>query len=177
MTRAVWTALTSIATLGLAACGGPAPGEGMESEMAPEPMPEIVPADEAIRTAAIPDIDPERMQEAEIDKVLPAGARCTFSYTAAGRPVLAGAPAERGKGVVKIHGRLVALEVDATSIDALAGPTEFRAEGMRLTVRPLEEAGETIDPDRQRKAEMRFEIKEGLTVGYRGWYRCRSSGA
>lgn len=82
-----------MSALGLTACGGPAPGEGMESEMAPEPMPEIVPADEAIHAAAIPAIDPERIQEAEIDKVLPDGARCTFSYTAAGRPVLAGAPA------------------------------------------------------------------------------------
>lgn len=163
--------LTAASAAALAGCGGPAPGEGIESEMAPEPMPEIVSADEAIHTAAIPAIDPETMQTAEIDKVLPPGTRCGFAYTASSRPVLSGS---NGAGVVKIHGRLVELRSDATTAEALAGPTTFQTEGMRLTVRPLDEKPRVQDGESQQKAEMHFEIEDGLTVGYRGWYRCSS---
>ena len=169
MTTTLYMTLAGVSAGALAACGGPAPGEGMESEMAPEPMPEIVSADQALHTAAIPAIDPETMQEAEIDKVLPAGSRCGFSYTSSSRPVLSGGT---GTGVVKIHGRLVALQSDATTADALAGPITFQTEGMQLTVRPLEDKPRVRNGESRQKAEMHFEIEDGLTVGYRGWYSC-----
>jgi len=173
MARFPTNGLRAAGLLALAACGGPVPGEAVDSAMAPEPMPEIVSPDRAIHTAAIPSIDPEAMQAAEIERVLPAGPRCGFSYTATSMPVLSGAVSPRGgsAGVVKIHGRLVELRSEASSLESLTGPTEFSADGIRMDVRPL---GETvrIRNGEPWEAEMHFRIEEGLTVGYRGWYGC-----
>ncbi|MBB4658133.1 hypothetical protein [Parvularcula dongshanensis] len=168
--------LAPLAAFLLAACGGPAPGEGMDAPMASEPVPEVVPARDAVMTADIPTIDPGTMNEAEIEKVLPEGPRCSFVYTAASPPVLAGAlPAGGGpaRGVVKIHGRLVALEGAVQDFDALRGGTRFASGDVSLEVSPdPQKEGRVRDGVRRRPADMVFRLEEGLTVGYRGWWRC-----
>ena len=173
-TNTLTPGLMATASLGFIACGGPAPGEGMESKMAPEALPEVVSAQSAIQIAAIPAIDPETMEDAEIDKVLPPGARCGFSYTSSSQPVLSG---DGGTGVVKIHGRLVKLQASTASSEISSKPAEYRTEGMRLTVRLLEDNPKRKNGTTRQEAEMHFEIEEGLTVGYRGYYTCKPANA
>lgn len=145
----------------------------MEQPLAEEPMPEVVSAEEAIQSPNIPAIDPLTMHESEVQKVVPAGPRCSFAYTAASPPVLVGATdrqTNRLIGVVKLHGRLVELTANqADPLEALAtGPT-FTADGLRLAVEPEPATGGTG----RRPANMHFEIlEEGLLIGYRGWYSC-----
>ena len=160
--------------IGLTACGGAAPGEGMETAMAPEPMPEVVSAIEAVTSAAIPAVDPESMHDAEIDKVLGSQSYCGFSYSTDGGPILAGTADDgtAGRAVVKIHGRLVELALAAGSPDTLEDVLRYNTDGIDIAVRLLSKNGtETIGPKKQ-EAEMIFELEQGLTVGYRGWYRC-----
>lgn len=151
--------------------------EAQVVEMAPEPAPEIVPASVAVSRSAVPTIDPGALDEAEIAKVLPPGPRCAFSYTAAGHPVLAAAPLPDGahtRAVVKINGRLVVLEAEAGNIEALQRRTVFAADGMRLTVTPRRENGEGERSSGLGRwnTDMLFELDEGLSAGYGGWYRC-----
>lgn len=160
----------------LTACGDPAPGEGIEKKNSAETMPEIVPAAEAIRTAAIPTIDLHTMDEAEYEKILAKAQRCRFLYTSGGGPVLA-ASAAGGKpatGVVKIHGKLVELKAErVTSFDALLNGATFVADGIRVQVIPdADESFELHDGRTQREADAILELEQGLKVGYRGWYAC-----
>lgn len=161
------TALTSV--LLLAACGDPAPGEGVAHPPMQAPAPEIVPAQQALQTPDIPAIDPQTMQQAEIDKVLPPGPRCSFLYTAESRPILVATPAEGGaQGVIKLHGKLVRVQAPAGDLQALAGGGTFSAEGVTLEVAPEEQAvaAEPVP------ADLHFSLDAGLNVGYHGWYGC-----
>lgn len=160
------------ATLLLAACGDPAPGEGVESPLMQKPMPEIISAQQAIQTPDLPTIDPQTLHESEIEKVLPAGPRCAFAYTAESPPVLAAtiAGTNGALGVIKIHGKLV--KVTAASIlsyEALAAGARFTTDGVIITVTLPED--EDLDSTRW-PADMEFELEQGLQVGYRGWYSC-----
>ncbi len=166
--------------LALAACGDPAPGEGMEKPLARKPLPEVVSAREALQTPDLTIIDPATMDKAEIHKVIPAGPQCSFAYTAESFPVLAGGTDDKAAGgvagVVKLHGRLVELSArQAKTFDELTSGVVFTADGIQLTVTP--------DPDNdasqtqgawRRPANLIFELDQGLRVGYRGWYSCRS---
>lgn len=164
-------------TLLLAACGDPAPGEGMEKLPIEEPMPKVVPAPEAVQSPDIASIDPTTMEEAEIDKVIPQGPRCRFAYTAASRPILAaGIAAERGiaLGVIKIHGRLIEVTASEMSeFKTLADGAIFTADGLRLEVSPIPNEAGTRQKDKWRRpSHLRFELEQGLRVDYRGWYTC-----
>lgn len=165
----------------LAACGDPAPGEGIGKRNSAETMPEIVPAAEAIRTAAIPTIDLHTMDEAEYEKVLSEGQRCRFLYTSGGGPVLAASATggEAATGVVKIHGKLIELKAErVTSFDALLNGATFVADGLRVQVIPdADENFELHDGRTQREADAILELEQGLKVGYRGWYACEQETA
>ncbi|MEL7560032.1 hypothetical protein [Stutzerimonas chloritidismutans] len=158
-----------LAALLLTACGDPAPGEGVKKPLMSGPTPEVVSAREAVGTPDIPTIDPQTLDAAEIDKVLAAGPRCIFAYTAESSPVVAleltGDTA--GQGVVKVNGRLVKLAAQR----AEAGGFALSAEGMSVSIKPAEIAGDTM-PTKLSEADMVFELDQGLRVGYRGWYRC-----
>ncbi|MAM88311.1 MAG: hypothetical protein CME36_13490 [unclassified Hahellaceae] len=160
------------ATLLMSACDNPAPGEGMPKPLAQGPMPEVVSVTEALQSPDLTTVDPGLLHQAEVDKVLPpSGLRCSFAYTAEGRPVLTAAllpESQQAKAVMKLHGRLVVVSTqDMHGPDSLANGAAFSAEGLRATVRPERKAS-----SKHRVADMTFELDQGLLVGYRGWYSC-----
>lgn len=170
--RLALCALLLPSTLILAACDNPAPGEGMPKPLAEGPLPSVVSVSEALSSPVLTAVDPGPLNQAEADKVLPPGPRCSFAYTAESPPVLIASPlpnTQMARGVVKLHGLLV--EVNSQSIqgvESLAQGATFTAEGLRLEIKP--EGGEI---GAQRVANMKFELdQEGLLVGYRGWYSC-----
>jgi hypothetical protein len=65
---------------------------------------------------------------------------------------------------MKLNGVLVALKGAG---DADAGGVEFSTPGTAITVRPLGD-----EADWRSDAELVFELDQGLTVGYRGFYKC-----
>lgn len=168
-----WKLLTPLAALLLTACGDPAPGEGVKKPLMSDPPPEVVGAREAVNTPDIPTIDPQTLDAAEIDKVLGAGPRCIFAYTAESPPVVALQVTgdNAGEGVVKIHGRLVKLAAQR----AEAGGFALSGDGMSVNIEPPA-AADDARPTELREADMLFELEQGLRVGYRGWYRCADAG-
>lgn len=163
----------------LAACGDPAPGEGVEQAHGAETMPEVVSAAEAIQSPHVPAIDLLSMHEAEYEKIVPDQHQCVFRYTSEGRPVLAAAIRDgHAVAAVKIHGKLVELVAEnTTSFDALTSGATFSAEGTQVRVTPGDDAPfESREGHLQREAEAVFELEQGLKAGYRGWYACESTG-
>lgn len=161
----------------LSACGDPAPGEGMEQPMMQETMPEVVAGPEAINSVEIPGIDLGTLTSAEIDKVLPDGPRCMFSYSAEGPPILAATPVapDGAQGVVKIHGRLVEVRADSVNgLERLAADVRFTAEDIRLDIKPDPDDAGVGQLGQRMPADMEFELEQGLQVGYRGWYKCEA---
>ena len=135
-------------------------------------MPKITTASEAIRTPVIPKLDPAVLDTAEIDKVLPAGPRCTFRYTQASPPVLSSTLSTSGaqaEGVVKINNRLVKVNSPAAKTwQDLETGAAFSAEQIQLDVIP--ESSTPTDGDRV--ATMHFSVQPDFHVGYKGWYHC-----
>ena len=169
--------ILSTVTLGtafLAGCGDPAPGEGVENPMMQGPSPEVVGAQEAVNSPDIPAIDPQTMQEAEIEKVLGDAAYCAYRYTAESPPILAISQSNQDAGsqaVAKIHGRLVQLTSDQKpSYESLQQGLLFAADGM--TMRVVSEELEKPESGKQFTAELHFSLQQGLNVGYLGWYEC-----
>jgi hypothetical protein len=169
-----WKLLMPLAALLLTACGDPAPGEGVKTPPMSDPSPKIVSAREAVNTPDIPTIDPQALDAAEIEKVLGAGQRCIFAYTAESPPVVAldVTGDNAGQGVMKIHGRLVKLAAQRTE----AGGFALSGDGMSVNIEPASAANDAM-PTELREADMLFELEQGLRVGYRGWYRCSESGS
>ena len=163
----------------LSACGDPAPGEGVEQRPMHEPMPEIVSLDQALQTPVIPTVDLGTMHAAEIEKILGAGPLCFFAYTAGSPPVLAVQNAENGtgRGVIKVHGKLVELQQDAApDYHGMGEPIALEAGGAQVKVTLAPETDiDGLDPGREYAADAVFTLDQGLKVGYRGWYRCRGS--
>lgn len=164
-----WKMLTPLAALLLTACGDPAPGEGVKQPLMSDPSPKIVGAREAVGTPDIPTIDPQTLDAAEIEKVLGAGPRCIFAYTAESPPVVALELTndKSGQGLVKVHGRLVKLAAQRAEVGGFA----LSADGMSVRIQAAAEAGDAM-PTELAEADMVFELEQGLRVGYRGWYRC-----
>lgn len=140
---------------------------GPPARLGPEAPPRVVPAPEAIQQANIAEVDPGELDEAEIDEVLGPGPRCSFRYSRTGPPVVA-AGTDTGRGVVKLHGRLV--EVTAAGPDAGAsarGGVTLSADGIEIVVEPRGGTDEAL-----REAAARMHLAAGLTVGYVGYYAC-----
>jgi len=165
----VWKSLTPLAALLLTACGDPAPGEAVKEPLMSGPPPKVVSASEAVSTPDIPTIDPQTLDDAEIEKVLGAGPRCIFAYTAESPPVVAleVAGQDAGQGVVKIHGRLVKLAAQRVE----AGGFALSGDSMSIRIEPAAGKGDAM-PNDLTEADTLFELEQGLRVGYRGWYRC-----
>ena len=140
--------------------------------------PEIVSLQEALNTPDIAALDPGPMSEAEANSALEPGPGCRFSRTAEGRPILV-ARAPEGEagfadGVMKLNGKLVLLRSRSQGgfEGLLSGPV-MAAEGVRMSVMPVpDEETEIVDGMRRRVADLVFELDQGLTVGYRGYYSC-----
>lgn len=158
MTRAV---LSLGALLLVAGCEGGAP----PTQSQPPQVADLAPAGQAVRSSHVPSIDPHTMVDAEIIRVLGAPPHCSFRYTKSGKAVLAFVPGSAG--VVKVNGRLVRLR--AASAAAQGGV--LGAEGMRLQVLP-DPPDTGIPPGEKRPADLRFVLRDGLSVGYRGFFDC-----
>ncbi|WP_373185533.1 hypothetical protein [Halopseudomonas sp.] len=76
-----------------------------------------------------------------------------------------------------MRGKLVLLEMqEAFEPARLSQPAVLLAYGARieLTMAPADEGGDT-EAEPERAADVVFSLNEGLRVGYRGWYDCRST--
>ena len=69
---------------------------------------------------------------------------------------------QTGAAAVKLNGVLVDLEL----VDGAEG-ARFEAPGLTVSVERLEE-----DADWRQGASLVFELEQGLSVGYRGFYEC-----
>ncbi|WP_299653672.1 DUF305 domain-containing protein [uncultured Jannaschia sp.] len=121
--------------------------------------------EDALANTLISTLDLAPMPEAEADRVLEAGGRCTFNRSPETDPVLWGNQ-EGDAGAMKLNGVLVSLE---GSGEAAGGGIEFSAPGTTITVRPL-----GAEADWRANAELVFALDEGFSVGYRGFYRCEA---
>lgn len=119
--------------------------------------------EDALSNTLISTLDPAPMPEAEADRVLDAEARCTFNRSPESEPIL-WAGQNGGAAAMKLNGVLVPLEAAG---DPQAGTAEFSAPGTTITVRPLGD-----EADWRADAELVFELDQGLTIGYRGFYAC-----
>jgi hypothetical protein len=119
--------------------------------------------EDALSNTLVSQLDLAPMPQAEADRVLAAGDRCAFNRSPETHPVL-WADRQSGAAAMKLNGVLVTLEA-AGETDS--GGMEFSAPGTTVTVRPLGE-----EADWRSDAELVFELDQGLTVGYRGFYAC-----
>lgn len=163
----------------LAGCGDPAPGEGMRTPMMQGPSPEVVGAQKAVSSPDIPAIDPQTMEQAEIEKVLGDVPYCGYRYTAESPPILAISDTDQGQGsqaVTKIHGRLVELSADQNpGYENLKKGLVLTAEGMEMrVVSDGESEPESAKPGELVTAELHFSLQQGLNIGYLGWYECKA---
>ena len=139
----------------------------------PGTPPGVASAEAAIRSAKLAGTDLAELDAAEVERVLGPGPRCEFSYSRAAGPVVAAtAPAggAAGQGVVKLHGRLVAL---GSRVDARGDPGRLvlAGEGIRVTVAPA--PGSVAADGAPREAFARLVLAAGLEVGYAGFHACR----
>lgn len=121
--------------------------------------------EDALSNTLISQLDLAPMPEAQADQMLEAGARCTFNRSPEADPIL-WASQEAGAAAMKLNGILVDLEVAGEPED---GALEFSAPGTSITVRRLGD-----EADWRQNAELVFELEQGLTVGYRGFYECEA---
>jgi hypothetical protein len=143
--------------------------EGAQAGRKPQPPAEELSAGEAARRAELATTDLESLTDAELQRVLGAGPVCRFSYAPDQAPVAAAtAPgASAGRGVIKLHGRLVPMNVRYAT---LAGDG-FELSSDDVTVVAAAEEG-TAESD-ARKAEARLQIGKDLEAGYGGFYECK----
>ena len=73
---------------------------------------------------------------------------------------------------MKINGELVPLEAEAGA-DVLATGVLMGTDGGRMIVTLAEEDAEPAVGERQ-EADLVFQLEQGLTVGYRGFYECEA---
>ncbi|SDY95842.1 DUF305 domain-containing protein, partial [Citreimonas salinaria] len=128
-----------------------------------DPPAEVGTIEAALNNTLISTLDPSTMPEAEADQILDPGPRCSFNRTPEEHPIL-WVGQDSGTAAIKLNGVLVPLE--AAGETETAG-TVFAAEGTRVAVAPLGE-----EADWRSNAEMIFELEQGLTVGYRGFWSC-----
>jgi hypothetical protein len=77
---------------------------------------------------------------------------------------------------MKLNGKLVPLEaLEAGGFESLVPGTVMAADGVRMSVRRSPDEGAVLGGMLQRSnADLVFELEQGLTVGYRGFYTCEA---
>ncbi|WP_116599005.1 DUF305 domain-containing protein [Primorskyibacter marinus] len=130
-----------------------------------DPPAEVGSVEDAIGRTLISTLDPSPMPEAEAEQILAPGPRCVFNRSPETDPILWTA-ADSGQAAMKLNGVLVPLEAGNETENGFG----FTAEGVTMTVRPLGD-----EADWRADAELVFELDQGLSVGYRGFYGCDAS--
>ena len=143
--------------------------DGVQPGGPPSRPVETLPAGEAARTADLATTDLEPMDEAELRSVLGDAATCGFSYAAGEAPVaVATLPETRpGRGLIKLHGRLVPM---AVRYPGPSGQVELSGDDVSVTTHATDAAA----ADEPREAEALFRIGSDLEVGYAGFFACSS---
>jgi hypothetical protein len=118
----------------------------------------------ALNNTLIAELDPAPMAKAEAEQILEPGPRCVFNRSPETDPIFWAAQ-DSGQGAMKLNGVLVPLEAADETEDGF----EFAAQGVTMTIRPLGE-----EADWRSDAELIFELEQGLTIGYRGFYECEA---
>lgn len=120
--------------------------------------------EDALANTLVSKLDLAPMPAAEAGRVLGAAAPCTFNRSPETDPILWAR--EGGAAAVKLNGVLIALEAGG---EPQEGAARFAAPGTTVTVRPLGD-----EADWRADAELVFELDQGLSVGYRGFYACEA---
>lgn len=142
--------------------------EGGQPTSKPEPPAEEMPAGEAARTADLATTDLESMTDPELRRMLGSGPVCRFAY-AAGDAAAAAATAPgagASRGVIKLHGRLVPMDVryDTSASEGF----ELSSDDVAVVASPYDGAA----GGDAREANALLRIGSGLEVGYGGFYEC-----
>jgi len=129
---------------------------------------EEIPAGEAARRAELATTDLESMTDTELRRMLGTGPVCRFGYAPEHAPVavarVSGAGADGG--VIKLHGRLVRMDVRYQGTPE-AG-FELSSDDVSVVVRPYEGTGSRDSLE----GEARLRVGRALDVGYAGFYGC-----
>lgn len=139
-------------------------GDGTE-EKAPEAR--IVPLSEALSTAEVAALDPEFLTEADIAKLFPAGAACTFNFTTTAKPSVAMGDIDGELvALMKLSGDLIRLSATQTASD---GAVLLSTDGMEVSITPIAEGS---PDDALTKSTLVYTLDAGSRAGFIGWTRC-----
>ena len=130
--RARYLAILAVVALG-ACTSNTAPGNDREASLDPPSEPaEVMAAGAALQGIATSLVIPQTMTDADLRNVPPMTGPCLFRMTRVGLPVVV----YGDQAVVKLNDKLVPLPS--------TGPGRYAADGVEVTVRPLDErpAGE-----------------------------------
>lgn len=142
--------------------------EGVQAGRKPERAAEEMPAGEAARRADLATSDLESMTDEELRRILGSGPVCRFAYAAGNAAVAAATAPGAGasRGVIKLHGRLVPMEVRYQTLQG--DGFELSSDDVRVVASPYEgSAGSGV-----RDAEAHLRIGQELEAGYGGFYEC-----
>ena len=143
--------------------------EGVRNGGTPSRQADEAAVADAVRLANPDQVDLESMTHADIARMLGPSSVCRFAYSPGSEPVaVATMPADgsAGRGVIKVHGRLVAM-----TVTYLSAPHEgFQLSGgdVTVTASPLHSG----DGGDVQAAEAHLRIGQRLEVGYDGFYGC-----
>jgi hypothetical protein len=143
--------------------------EGGQPTRKPEPSAaEEMPAREAARTADLATTDLESMTDAELRRMLGSGPVCRFAYAAGDAAVAAATAPGAGasRGVIKLHGRLVPMNVRYETSESEG--FELSSDDVTVVASPYDRA---LNGD-AREANALLRIGSDLEVGYGGFYEC-----
>lgn len=118
---------------------------------------------DALENTLVGHLDLAPVPKAEAGRILDAPAGCTFNRSPETDPILWVA-GSGSRAATKLNGILVDLEASGEPQNDAA---KFSAPGMTISVRELGD-----EADWRQDAELIFELDQGLSVGYRGFYRC-----
>lgn len=139
-------------------------GDGTEEE-APEAQ--IVPLSEALSTAKVAAIDPEFLTEADIAKLFPDGADCTFNFTTTAKPTVAMGDVDgEAVALMKLSGDLIRLSASETTSD---GAVSLSTDGMAVSITPTEDGS---SDDALAESTLIYTLDAGSRAGFIGWTRC-----
>ena len=119
---------------------------------------------DALDNTLISSLDPAPMPAAEADRLLTAGQRCRFNRSPETDPIL-WASADGAMAAMKLNGVLIGLNGSGSEEN---DERRFEAEGAAVRVALLRED----EADWRQNAELVFSLEQGLTVGYRGFWKC-----
>jgi len=142
--------------------------EGVRPSGGAQTTAEEMAAGAAARRANVAQTDLESMTDDELTRVLGTGPVCRFAYASGAAAVAAATMpgSGDGRGVIKLHGRLVPM---AVRYGGAAGQGfELSGDDVRVVTRPYDEtaAGDVLE------AEARLRVGNELDAGYGGFYEC-----